>query len=269
MMAHPGKKLLFMGQDIAEFDEWNENRSVEWELLQYDQHKQMQEYVKKLNSMYREYPALYAEDNDPEGFEWINNISANENVIVFLRETAKDKDTLLVVCNFANEKRTDYKIGVPYPGKYKEILNSDARKFGGENDINVRAIASKEEECDGREDSIRIKMPALSMQIFSYTPFTAKEKAEIERLKEEERQRKLEQEKLEQAKAAETEARKLADEAKEQAKRAQEEAKEALKRAMEEAKYAEELEKEARELEEEALKRKQESEKVKEEAKFL
>ena len=269
MMGHPGKKLLFMGQDIAEFDEWNENRSVEWELLQYDQHKQMQEYVKKLNSMYREYPALYAEDNDPEGFEWINNISANENVIVFLRKTAKDKDTLLVVCNFANEKRTDYKIGVPYPGKYKEILNSDARKFGGENDINVRAIASKEEECDGREDSIRIKMPALSMQIFSYTPFTAKEKAEIERLKEEERQRKLEQEKLEQAKAAETEARKLADEAKEQAKRAQEEAKEALKRAMEEAKYAEELEKEARELEEEALKRKQESEKVKEEAKFL
>ncbi len=269
MMAHPGKKLLFMGQDIAEFDEWNENRSVEWELLQYDQHKQMQEYVKKLNSMYREYPALYAEDNDPEGFEWINNISANENVIIFLRKTAKDKDTLLVVCNFANEKRTDYKIGVPYPGKYKEILNSDARKFGGENDINVRAIASKEEECDGREDSIRIKMPALSMQIFSYTPFTAKEKAEIERLKEEERQRKLEQEKLEQAKAAETEARKLADEAKEQAKRAQEEAKEALKRAMEEAKYAEELEKEARELEEEALKRKQESEKVKEEAKFL
>ena len=269
MMAHPGKKLLFMGQDIAEFDEWNENRSVEWELLQYDQHKQMQEYVKKLNSMYREYPALYAEDNDPEGFEWINNISANENVIVFLRKTAKDKDTLLVVCNFANEKRTDYKIGVPYPGKYKEILNSDARKFGGENDINVRAIASKEEECDDREDSIRIKMPALSMQIFSYTPFTAKEKAEIERLKEEERQRKLEQEKLEQAKAAETEARKLADEAKEQAKRAQEEAKEALKRAMEEAKYAEELEKEARELEEEALKRKQESEKVKEEAKFL
>ena len=242
---------------------------MEWELLQYDQHKQMQEYVKKLNSMYREYPALYAEDNDPEGFEWINNISANENVIVFLRKTGKDKDTLLVVCNFANEKRTDYKIGVPYPGKYKEILNSDARKFGGENDINVRAIASKEEECDGREDSIRIKMPALSMQIFSYTPFTAKEKAEIERLKEEERQRKLEQEKLEQAKAAETEARKLADEAKEQAKRAQEEAKEALKRAMEEAKYAEELEKEARELEEEALKRKQESEKVKEEAKFL
>ena len=71
----------------------------------YDQHKQMQEYVKKLNSMYREYPALYAEDNDLEGFESINNISANENVIVFLRKTAKDKDTPLVVCNFANEKR--------------------------------------------------------------------------------------------------------------------------------------------------------------------
>ena len=269
MMTHPGKKLLFMGQDIAEFDEWNEDRSVQWDLLQYDDHKNMQEFVKTLNKCYKEYPALHTLDHSPEGFEWINNISANENVVVYLRKAENDKDTLLVVCNFANEERKDYKIGVPFPGKYKEILNSDSRKFGGNNYINGRAIASDESECDGREDSIRIKMPALSMQMFSYAPFTAKEKAAIEKRKEEERQRRLEIERIEAAKAAENNARKMANDAMEQAKRAQEEAKNALKRAMEEAKRAEELEKEARELEKEAKKRADESQKVRDEAKYV
>jgi 1,4-alpha-glucan branching enzyme len=151
---------------------------------------------------------------------------------------------------------------VPYPGKYKEILNSDSKKFGGDGYINARAIASAEDECDDRADSIRIKMPALSMQIFSYTPFTAKEKAEIEKRKEEERIKRLEMERLEAAKDAERKARLAADEAKEQARRAQEEAKEALKRAMDEAKRAEELEKEARELEKEAKERKEERAKL-------
>lgn len=268
MMMHPGKKLLFMGQDIAEFTEWNENRSVEWDLLQHDNHKRMQEYVKTLNAFYQEYPALYATDFSPEGFEWINNISANENVIVFLRKGSKPKDTLLVVCNFANVERTDYKIGVPYPGKYKEILNSDARKFGGTNCVNTKAIASKEDECDDREDSIRIKMPALSMQVFSYTAFTAKEKAEIARLKEEERQRREELRKINEAKMAESNARTMAEEAKAEAQRAQAEAKEALKRAMTEAKKAEELEKQAIQLEKEAQRKLEESIKLKEEAKF-
>lgn len=269
MMTHPGKKLLFMGQDIAEFDEWNEQRSVEWELLQYEEHKSMQEYVKTLNKYYREYPALHTLDHSPEGFEWINNISANENVVAFLRKTKNEKDTLLVVCNFANEERKDYKIGVPFPGKYKEILNSDSRKFNGGNYINARAIASCESECDGREDSIRIKMPALSVQIFSYAPFTAKEKAEIEKRKEEERQKQLELAKIAAASEAEKQARRLANDAMEQAKRAQAEAKLALKHAMEEAKRAEELEKEARELEKEATRRADESQKVKDEAKYV
>lgn len=269
MMTHPGKKLLFMGQDIAEFDEWNEERGVQWELLQYDDHKNMQEFVKTLNKFYKEYPALHKMDNSPDGFEWVNNISANENVVVFLRKTEDDKETLLVVCNFANEERKDYKIGVPFPGKYKEILNSDSRKFGGKGCVNGRAISSDESECDGREDSIRIKMPALSMQMFSYTPFTAKEIAAIEKRKEEERQKRMELEKIKAAKEAEHNARKIANDAMEQAKRAQEEAKEALKRAMEEAKRAEELEKEARELEKVAQKRADESQKVKDEAKFI
>lgn len=269
MMTHPGKKLLFMGQDIAEFDEWNENRSIQWDLLQYDDHKNMKEFVKTLNKLYKESPALHKLDHSPEGFEWINNISANENVLVYLRKTEDENDTLLIVCNFANEERKDYKIGVPFPGKYKEILNSDARKFGGKGCVNGRALASDESECDGRENSISIKMPALSMQIFSYTPFTQKELAAIEKRKEEERLRRLEIEQIEAAKEAENNARKLANDAMQQAKRAQEEAKEALKRAMEEAKRAEALEKEARALEKEANKRADESQKVKENAKFV
>ncbi len=269
MMMHPGKKLLFMGQDIAEFDEWNENRSVEWELLSYDQHKQMQTYVKALNAFYKQYPALYATDFSSDGFEWINCISANENVIVFLRKGKSPKDTLLVVCNFANEERNAYRIGVPYPGKYKELLNSDAKQFGGTNFVNGKAIASQESECDDRENSILIKMPALSMQVFGYTKFTAKEQAEIDRLKEIERKRQAELAQLNEAKEAELSARRMAEEAKAEAQRAQAEAKEALKRAMTEAKKAEELEKQALALEKEAQKKLEESIKLKKDAKFI
>ncbi len=269
MMTHPGKKLLFMGQDFAEFDEWNETRSVQWDLLQYDNHKNTQAFIKTLNQYYKEYPALHQADHTPDGFEWINNISANENVVVYLRKAEKETDTLLIVCNFANEARKDYRVGVPYPGKYKEILNSDSRKYGGNNMINAKAIASDEQEYDGRNDSIAFKMPALSIQIFSYTPFTAKEIEAIEKRKEEERQKRAEIERIERARFAEIEARKIADEAMAQAKRAQEEAKQALKHAMEEAKRAEALEKEARELENEADRCAQKHQQVKEEAKYI
>nr|MCR5283932.1 1,4-alpha-glucan branching protein GlgB [Lachnospiraceae bacterium] len=269
MMTHPGKKLLFMGQDFAQFDEWNEKESIRWDLLKYDEHAMMNEYVKTLNQTYQKYPALYELDFDPDGFEWINAISANENVIVFLRKGNDDKDVLLVVCNFANEQRKGYRVGVPFAGKYKEILNSDSKKFGGKGFVNVRSIASDEQEWDNRENSISFKMPALSVQIFSYTPFTAKELAEIERRKEEERQRQMELKKLADATEAEKEARRKADAAKEIARIAQEEAKIALKRANEEAQRAEELEKEAKELEKAAKKAKAAREQVKEKAKFI
>ena len=114
MLAHPGKKLLFMGQDFAQYDEWAEDRSLEWELLQYDEHKQMQNYVKALNTFYKEHPALYEMDYDPDGFTWINNISANENMVVFTRNTKKKEETLLIVCNFSPLTYENHKIGVPY-----------------------------------------------------------------------------------------------------------------------------------------------------------
>ncbi len=249
MMMHPGKKLLFMGQDIGEFNEWNEERSVEWELLQYDDHKKLKGYVAELNKFYKEHPALYELDEKAEGFEWINNISADENVVIFLRKTGKEKETLLVACNFSGVDREDYKIGVPFAGKYKEIFNSDAKKFGGSGFANTKILVSKDDECDEREESIRIKLPAFSVTVFSYTPFTAKEKAEIEKKKELERQRRLEEERLRKAVEAENVAKAAAEEAKVRAREAERMAKEALKRAEEESQYVKELVEKAKELE--------------------
>ena len=176
MLCHPGKKLLFMGQDFAQFTEFNEGKSLEWFMLEYEMHKKMQDYMRELIHFYKEYPALYTMDNEPEGFEWINDISADESIIVFTRNTSKKDETLLVVCNFTPVVRKDYKIGVPFRGKFKEIFNSDAVKFGGDGNVNPRLKQSKAEECDGRDDSIKIIVPPLGISIFKCTPLTPAKK---------------------------------------------------------------------------------------------
>ena len=180
MMAHPGKKLLFMGQDIGEFDEWNEERGVEWNLLKYDSHKQLNRFMKDLNHFYQRQPALYELDAQSDGFEWINNISSNECVIVFLRKTKIENETLLIVCNFANKCYENYKIGVPFAGKYKEVLNSNLEVYGGTGEHNPRVKRSAKEECDAREDSIKIKVAPLSINVFSCTAIE-EDKAESEK----------------------------------------------------------------------------------------
>ena len=167
MMMHPGKKLLFMGQEFATFDEWNEKQSLEWDLLQYQDHGNMREYVKALNHFCLEHPALYQLDHDPDGFTWINNISANENMLVFTRQSNKPEETLLVVCNFSPLVYEKHKIGVPFEGRYKEIFNSDSEIYGGTDVRNKRAKRSKKSECDGREDSIEITVPPMGIAVFS------------------------------------------------------------------------------------------------------
>lgn len=168
MMAHPGKKLLFMGQEFAQYKEWNEAEGLSWTDLENEPNRQMQKYYKALLAFYKEHPALYEKDYDPEGFEWINAISANENMLVFLRKGKKKEDTLLVVCNFSPLVYENHKIGVPYPGKYKEIFNSDRTEFGGSGIVNPRVKQSKKDECDDREDSVTIKVPPMGISIFSY-----------------------------------------------------------------------------------------------------
>lgn len=168
MYTHPGKKLMFMGQEFGMENEWWEAREIDWELTQNPENQQLMEFVKDLNKLYTKEPALYEQDFTPDGFEWINNISANECIVVYVRK-ASNGDELLVVANFTPVERAGYKIGVPHMGKYKEIFNSNDVKYGGDGKVNKRVIASKKDECDGRENSIKLTVPAMGVSVLRYT----------------------------------------------------------------------------------------------------
>lgn len=178
MAAHPGKKLLFMGQEYAQFTEFNEAKSLEWFMLDFEPHKQMQNYVRDLNHLYLSHPAFYKLDCSPDGFEWINCISADETIVVFVRKTEIEDETLLFVCNFTPVLYENHKIGVPFPGKYKEIFNSDAKIYGGQGHTNARLKQSKKDECDDREDSITITVPPMGMAVFTCTHLEPPKKTE-------------------------------------------------------------------------------------------
>ena len=242
MMTHPGKKLLFMGQDIAEFKEFDETRETEWGLLSYEPHKGVHQLVKDLNALYKEKPALYAMDTRPEGFEWINCISPEKCMVSFLRKTDKIKETLVVVANFANLEQ-EFTIGVPYEGKYKEVLNTDAKCYGGLGRVNGQAVFVEEEETDAKPYSFKMTSAPLSVSIFSYVPYTAKEKQMIAKKKARlEAEAKAEKARLEaeQAKADALKAKEEAERAMRQAAEAETRAKEAEKRAEKEIQKARE-----------------------------
>ena len=169
MFTHPGRKLLFMGQDIGEFSEWNEMRQTEWELLKYPDHKGMAALVKKLNELYTTKPAMYEWDDKPEGFAWINSINSTENLLTFLRKTRKKESLLVVAANFSGVEK-QVKIGVPYEGSYKEILNTDAEEFGGSGMVNKRAKRAVKKEWDDRPYSVSITLAPLSVSILEFRP---------------------------------------------------------------------------------------------------
>ena len=181
MMGHPGKKLLFMGQEYAQVAEWNEGASLEWGLLEYPVHKNMQDYVKALNRLYREHPALYEMDYDPDGFEWINCSYQNESMIIFLRKSRKSEETLLFICNFDNMEHEKFRVGVPFHGKYKEIFNTDAKDFGGEGRVNGRVKTSRKLEWDEKDDSIEVYIPPMSVSIYTCTQAEESEKPEAKK----------------------------------------------------------------------------------------
>lgn len=168
MFTHPGKKLLFMGQDFGMENEWWEARQIDWELTDIEENRKLMDCVTELNRLYRTEPALHELDYTPDGFEWINNISADECIVVYVRK-ASNGDELLVAANFTPVQRDKYKVGVPHMGKYKEIFNSDDEKYGGSGAVNRRVIPSRKDECDGREDSIRLTVPPMGVTILRYT----------------------------------------------------------------------------------------------------
>lgn len=238
-MTHPGKKLMFMGQDIGEYDEFNEAREVEWELLEQEEHGKLNRLFADMNKLYLSQPALYAKDTSWDGFEWINCITPNACMLSYVRKAGEPLDSLVVVANFANAKQ-NFRIGVPYEGKYTEILNTDAKIYGGNGVVNQDVCRTEEEEWDGKPYAIDMVSAPLSISIFSYVPYTADEKAEIERVRAEKRRKEKEEEERRIAQeTADTIAREAA-EAKRLAKIAAAEAKEKARLADEMIKKAQE-----------------------------
>ena len=180
MMAHPGKKLLFMGQEFGQFTEWNETKSLDWMLLGYDKHTELQTYVKTLNKFYKDHPAFWQIDYSWEGFQWIVPDDSRQSVVAFLRKDANGKQ-ILVVCNFNPVLREGYALGAPNSGTYKAILNSDDEAFGGAGTAHNKAVRSKKKPLHGFEQSITITLPPMSVLYFEVpakrTRKTAEEKA--------------------------------------------------------------------------------------------
>ena len=165
MMAHPGKKLLFMGQEFGQFTEWNEEKQLDWMLLDYDKHTELQNYVKTLNAFYKEHPAFWQIDYSWEGFQWIVPDDSKQSVIAFLRKDANGKQ-ILVVCNFNPVLREGYALGAPVAGTYKEVLNSDDETFGGSGAVHNKSVRTHKKPLHGFEQSITITLPPMSTLYF-------------------------------------------------------------------------------------------------------
>ncbi len=161
-MGHPGKKLLFMGQEFGQMSEWSEERSLDWHLLEYEQHRQIQQFVKDLNELYKKEKALWKYDFDAEGFSWIDCNDGNSSIITFTRKTRKVAETLVFVCNFTPVVHLNYNIQMPLEGKYEEILNSDNLKYGGSGVINEHILDSKNEN----DRYVEIKVMPLGVSVF-------------------------------------------------------------------------------------------------------
>lgn len=168
MMMHPGKKLLFMGQEFGQTTEWNEKESLPWNEAEDPEHRKLQHYVAELNGFYRVHPALYEMDHNEDGFEWLSSMDADHSIITFMRHSEEKQESLLVICNFTPVLYENFKVGVPYNGKYKEIFNSDAEAFGGSGHGNPRQKRAKAVPWDGREYSVSIEVPPLGISVFKY-----------------------------------------------------------------------------------------------------
>ena len=168
MLGHPGKKLLFMGQEFAQLQEWSEARELDWFLLSEDMHRQMQEYVKALLHLYRSHPALYELDTYPEGFKWINPNDADRSIFSFMRFSRNGRRNLLFVCNFTPMARPDYRVGVPRRKQYKLVLDSDAAAYGGSGQEKPQIYKAVKGECDGQPYSIAYPLAPYGVAVFEF-----------------------------------------------------------------------------------------------------
>lgn len=161
MFCHPGKKLLFMGQDFGQLREWSEERELDWFLLGEDGHRNLKSFVKDLLHIYKKYPALYAGDNNPEGFEWINANDGDRSIFSFVRNSPTKRNNVLVVCNFTPVARPDYRVGVPKKKNYKLILDENGM-------TDPKIFKAEKKECDNRQFSFAYPLPSYGIAVFLY-----------------------------------------------------------------------------------------------------
>jgi 1,4-alpha-glucan branching enzyme len=163
MFGFPGKKLLFMGGDFGQWDEWFHEKSIDWHLLQYAPHQGVQKWVRDLHAAYRSHPALHQIDFHYSGFQWIDFHDSASSVISFERLSNNPAETVVMVCNFTPIVRKGYRVGVPGPGVYRELLNSDSALYGGGNVGNGGAINSEPVPQHGRAHSVSLTLPPLGI----------------------------------------------------------------------------------------------------------
>ena len=168
MMGHSGKKLLFMGQDFAQLQEWSEARELDWFLLGEEWHRNVQEFTKDLLHLYKKNKAMYECDNDWEGFEWINADDAHRSIYSFVRHSKDKTKNLLFVCNMTPMARPDYRVGVPRRKQYKLVIDSDAVKYGGTGQERPQVYKAEKQECDGRPYSFGYDLPPYGVAIFEF-----------------------------------------------------------------------------------------------------
>ena len=162
MFGHPGKKLLFMGQDFGQLREWSEARELDWYLLREENHQKLQQYVSDLLHLYKKYPALYGADNDSSAFEWINANDGDRSIFSFIRKSPTGRNNILVVCNFTPVARPDYRVGVPKKKQYKLVLNEQGLLEKG------KIFKSEKQNCDNRDFSFAYPLEPYGVGIFTY-----------------------------------------------------------------------------------------------------
>jgi 1,4-alpha-glucan branching enzyme len=166
--ATPGKKLLFMGGEFGQSSEWNADSQLDWSLLQFEIHDGVKKFIGDLNRIYKDYPALHELDCEPEGFSWIAADDAEKSIYTFCRQDSAG-DSIVVVLNFTPAPHVGYRIGVPVPGKYIEIINSDSEMYGGSNIGNLGGQVAEEVASHGRDHSLKLNIPPLAMIMLSAT----------------------------------------------------------------------------------------------------
>jgi 1,4-alpha-glucan branching enzyme len=163
MWAQPGKKLLFNGCELGQWDEWNAQQSVDWHLLEHNSHRGILNLTKALNHLYKNEPALHQKDCDGSGFQWIDCQDHQNSVISFLRRGHNWDDTVIVVCNFTPTTQFDYLVGVPSAGQYIELLNTDATEFWGSGQTNATPLQAFEMPYQGQPYCVRMTIPPLGL----------------------------------------------------------------------------------------------------------